>query len=235
MQMDRMVIAIDGPAAAGKTTVGARAAERLGWTFLDSGILYRALAWLAIDRDVALDDSARLAALAADLDVRVTRPSVRDGRLADLLIGERDVTWELRTPAVDRASSAVAALPGVRTALVPAQRSAASGGAAIVVGRDIGTIIFPDAALKVYLDATVEERARRRVEELAARGETLDLGEATAGLTRRDTGDMERAHAPLTIAPDAVRINTDGRSADEVVEDILTLWGRRAAAPRPML
>jgi cytidylate kinase len=232
MRMSEPVIAIDGPAAAGKTTVGSRVAERLGWTFLDTGVLYRALAWLAAERGVALDDDARLASLARDLNVHVTRPSRADGRQADVVLDARDVTWEIRAPAVDRAVSAVAALPGVRAALIPAQRRAAAHSPAVVVGRDIGTVIFPDAALKVYLDAGLSERARRRAAEFAARGEAPDEAAVEADLLRRDELDSDRAYAPLTVASDAVRIATEGRTIEEVVEAVLALWRTRAAARR---
>ena len=230
--MSEAVIAIDGPAAAGKTTVGLRLAERLGWTFLDTGVLYRALAWLAAERGIAPDDDTRLAPLARALAVQVSRPTVQDGRQADVVLGERDVTWEIRAPAVDRAVSVVAALPGVRTALIPAQRRAAAGRPAVVVGRDIGTVVFPNAALKVYLEAGVAERARRRAAELAARGQSAPVAELVADLRRRDALDSERAHAPLTIARDAVRVDTEGRSVDQVVETLLALWQAQTSASR---
>jgi CMP/dCMP kinase len=230
--MRQPVIAIDGPAAVGKTTVGRRVAERLGWTFLDSGVLYRALAWLAGEHGLAPDDEARLADLARDLEVRVRRPSVADGRDADVILGEHDVTWNIRTPAVDSTVSLVAALPGVRAALVPAQRRAAASAHAVVVGRDIGTVIFPDAPLKVYLDAAPEERARRRAADLKVRGVPAERAAVLADLQRRDALDAGRAHAPLAIASDAVRVNTDGRTVDEVVEMVVRLWQGRAAGQR---
>jgi cytidylate kinase len=232
MRMADAVIAIDGPAAVGKTTVGSRLAERLGWTFLDTGVLYRALAWLALDRGIEPDDDRRLASLARDLQVRVMRPSRDDGRQADVALDDHDITWEIRAPAVDRAVSVVAALPGVRAALIPAQRRAAADAPAVVVGRDIGTVIFPDAALKVYLEAGVNERARRRAADLAARGEAEDLAAVVSSLLRRDALDSERIHAPLTMPSDAVRVDTEGRSVEEVVDDLLGLWQTRAVSPR---
>ncbi|HLH20998.1 MAG TPA: (d)CMP kinase [Chloroflexota bacterium] len=230
--MDHPVIAIDGPAAVGKSTVGRRLAERLGWTFFDTGVLYRALAWLANDRGLSAQDEAGLAALARELDVRVSRPSVADGRDADIVLGDRDITWEIRKPGVDASVSIVAALPAVRVALVPAQRRAAAEGPAVVVGRDIGTVIFPEAPLKVYLDATPEERARRRAAELAARGSRERHEDVLARLRRRDSLDSGRLHAPLSVARDAWRIVTDQRTVDEVVEEVLRLWQARAAEPR---
>ncbi|HZS02623.1 MAG TPA: (d)CMP kinase [Chloroflexota bacterium] len=227
--MRHPIIAIDGPAAVGKTTVGRRLAERLGWTFLDTGVLYRALAWRALQDGVAPNDEARLAAMARGLEVQVSRPTIADGRDADLRLGGRDITWEIRAPAVDRIVSIVAALPAVRAALVPAQRRAAAAGPAVVVGRDIGTVIFPDAALKVFLLARPEERARRRARDLAARGAPSEPTAVLADLQRRDALDSGRAHAPLAAAPDAVSIDTEGRSVDEVVAAVLRLWQARHA------
>jgi cytidylate kinase len=230
--MAEPVIAIDGPAAVGKTTVGSRLADRLGWTFLDTGVLYRALAWLALNRGIAPDDDARLATLADELRVRVSRSSRDDGRQADVTVEGRDVSLEIRGPAVDSAVSIVAALPGVRAALIPAQRRAATGAPAVVVGRDIGTVIFPDAALKVFLEAGVGERARRRAADLAARGENMPLGSVATDLARRDALDSARAHAPLAMAADANRVNTEGKSVEQVVDAILALWCHRAPARR---
>lgn len=225
--MAAKVIAIDGPAAAGKTTVGRRLAERLGWTFFDTGVLYRALALLALERGVPVDDGPALAALARTMAVRVTRASVADGRDADVLLDGRDVTWAIRAPAVDAVVSRVAAAPEVRAALVEPQRRAARNGPAVVVGRDIGTVIFPDAALKVYLDASLAERARRRAADLRARGLPASEAEVLRDLTRRDQLDSERACAPLALPADGVVISTDGLSIDEVVDRVLALWRER--------
>ncbi len=229
--MARRIIAVDGPAAVGKTTVGRRLASRLGWTFLDTGVLYRALAWLALERGIPVDDDSALSELAASLSVRVSRPSVADGREADVLLLGVDVTWQIRAPAVDRVVSVVAGLPGVRAALVDPQRQAASLEGAVVVGRDIGTVIFPDAALKVYLEASIEERARRRAAELASRGGAVDIQEVLAELRQRDALDSGRPTAPLAVATDAVLVPTDARSVDEVVDGLLALWWERSPGP----
>lgn len=221
--MTEFVIAIDGPAAAGKTTVGSQVAQRLGWTFLDTGVLYRALAWEAIQRGIAADDEAGLEGLATELRVTVSRPSCPDGRLADVMLNEIDVTWDIRAPAVDLVVSTVAAMPGVRAALIPVQRGVAAHQPAVVVGRDIGTIIFPDAALKIYLDAGIAERARRRVQDLRARGEAITPDEVAEDLRRRDRLDSARANAPLSVAPDAILLDTDGQPVQAVVDTIVAL------------
>jgi cytidylate kinase len=221
------IIALDGPAAAGKTTVGQRLAERLGWVFFDTGILYRAVTWLALQGGIAAADTESLATLAASMDVRVAPPSVADGRDLDVIVGGVDATWQLRTEAVDRAVSPVAAVPAVRTALLPVQRRAVAGVSAVVGGRDIGSVVFPDAQLKVYLDASPAERARRRAGQLAARGLALAATEVASDLAQRDRLDSERAAAPLVAPPDAVRLPTDGLSVDEVVARIVELWRAR--------
>jgi cytidylate kinase len=221
------IIALDGPAAAGKTTVGQRLAERLGWVFFDTGILYRAVTWLAQQKGFGSADARALADLAASMDVRVTASSVADGRDVDVIVDGVDATWRLRTEAVDRAVSAVAAVPEVRTALLPAQRRAVEGHSAVVSGRDIGTVVFPDARLKVYLDASTAERARRRAGQLAAQGSAPATTEVASDLARRDRLDSERAAAPLVAAPDAVHLPTDGLTVDDVVARIVELWRAR--------
>jgi cytidylate kinase len=179
-----------------------------------------------------VSDAPALGRLAETLDVAVRPPSVRDGRDADVLLGERDVTWEIRSPEVDRAVSAVAARPEVRAALIGAQRRAAHAGGAVVVGRDIGTVIFPEAPLKVYLEASPEERARRRQAELTARGTDLPTSDVLGDLLARDALDAGRATAPLAVARDAVRIPTEGLTADAVAERVVELWGARCSRSR---
>ena len=225
--MAQSIIALDGPAAAGKTTVGQRLAKRLGWVFFDTGVLYRALTWLAQRQGIGSSDAEALAGLAANMDVHVAPPSVADGRDVDVIVEGVDATWQLRSEAVDRAVSAVAAVPAVRTALLPAQRRAVGGVSAVVSGRDIGTVVFPDARLKVYLDASVVERARRRAEQLTAQGSAPATAEVANDLARRDRLDSERAAAPLVAAPDAVRLPTDRLSVDDVVERVVELWRAR--------
>jgi len=224
-----LVVAIDGPAGVGKTTVGRALADRLDATFLDTGVLYRALTLAAQEAGIASTDEERLAAIAERLNVQVSRPSVDDGRDCDVRLGDRDVTRAIRSREVEAEVSAVASHPGVRSALVPAQRRAATGAAAVVVGRDIGTVIFPDALVKIYLDASPEERARRRI---AQHGQGDDLGAVAEALRARDEQDSQRAAAPLQAADDAVHVDTDSVSIDQVVDRIWTVIQERGASDR---
>jgi cytidylate kinase len=222
---DPLIIAIDGPAAVGKSTVGTLLAERLGAVFLDTGVLYRALTWLALEERVDVRDEERLSEIARALQVRVLPPSISDGRLNDVLVNRRDVTWEIRSPEVDRHVSEVASHARVRTALIPAQRGAVVGARAVVVGRDIGTVIFPDADVKIYLEASAAERAARRARQ---HGAEADLESVRGALAERDALDRGRAVAPLERAADAVIVETDGVSVEEVVERVSRLVQERA-------
>jgi cytidylate kinase len=216
----RRVIAIDGPAAAGKSTVARLLADRLGALLFDTGALYRAVALAALRSGVSAEDERALAKLAVDAQISVRPPSLRDGRLYDVWLNGEDVTWTLRDSEVGAIVSRVAEHPAVRAALLPLQRKIASGDPVVMVGRDIGTVVVPDAGLKIYLDAAPEERARRRFREAAARGSTQSF-EAVLGETlQRDAIDSGRRTAPLRPARDAVRINTDGVPIDQIVADI---------------
>lgn len=228
-ERDGLVVALDGPASAGKSTVGEAAARALGYRFCDTGLLYRALTWLALERGVAIDDDAALVALVPEIEL------VDDGsgRFAQVRVGGRDVTALVRDDRVERAVSDVARRPAVRAALLERQRALAAEGRIIMAGRDIGTVVLPDADCKLYLDASVEERARRRAAE---RGIAPDSAEAAAILTdlrRRDEIDRGRAVAPLRIPPDATVLTTDGRRFEEtvaaVVAAIREAEARRAA------
>ena len=221
--MTGLIIALDGPAASGKSTVGPLVAQRLGYTYFDTGLLYRAVTLLAIRQQVSPDDEPRLAALAADMAFEVRTRTV-------LLDGE-DVTVALRSPAVNRHVSAVSALPQVRAALLEQQRRLAAPGGVVMAGRDIGTVVLPDAHLKLFLTASPEARAQRRYREQRARGEHGTYTAALAALQRRDRLDSSRRTAPLKAAADAMMLDTTRLSVQAVVERVLAAV-RRAADER---
>ena len=216
-------IAIDGPAASGKSSVGSRVAEALNYLFFDTGLMYRAVTWIALQREVDLADEAAVSKIAEDVPIDVRPPSYADGRACDVLIDDDDITWQCRRPEVDANVSIVAAYPAVRTALSKQQRRIGLRGEVVMVGRDIGTVVLPEADLKVYLDASAEERARRRYDEIVARGEKADYDEILAKVKQRDHVDSTRDVAPLRPADDAVIINTDRLDEDQVYEKIMGL------------
>lgn len=220
-------IAIDGPAGSGKTTLGKKLADELDFLFFDTGVIYRAVTWLAIERGILLEDEAELTALAEQADIDVHPPSQSDGRSSDVVANGRDITWEIRRPEVDANVSIVSAFAGVRKALTSQQRKIGLRGQVVMVGRDIGTVVLPDAELKVYLDASVEERARRRYCELRERGEQVVLEEILTGMLRRDQIDSTRDIAPLRPAEDAVVLNSEYLDAGQVVQRVTELLAER--------
>lgn len=219
-------IAIDGPAGAGKSTIGALVAERLGYLYLDTGAMYRAVAFAALERGVDPDDGAGLAGLARQARINIGPPTVRDGRAYTVLLDGKDVTWQIRDGRIDRVVSQVARVPAVREAMVAQQRALAARGRVVMVGRDIGTVVLPDAERKIFLTASAAERARRREEELAARGEQRPRQELLHEILRRDQIDSERAVAPLKAAADAVVVETDGDSVGQALERVLAVIAR---------
>ncbi|MDR7481347.1 MAG: (d)CMP kinase [Armatimonadota bacterium] len=217
------VVAIDGRSASGKSTVAEAVAIRLGFRHVDTGAMYRSVALAALRRGIPLHDADALAALAASLEIDL-RAAAGGSRV---IVDGEDVTEAIRAPEVGDAASVVSAVPGVRAALVARQRQLGQTGAVVVEGRDIGTVVFPDAEVKVFLDASLEERARRRHEELAARGVRVDLDDVRRQQAERDRRDETRAVSPLRPAADAVVIDTTGRDAQDVVEEIVRLVRER--------
>jgi CMP/dCMP kinase len=222
-----LVVAIDGPASSGKSSVGAAAALRLGYRFCDTGLLYRAATWLALQRRVSADDTAGLVALVPEIALV---PDA-NGRLAQVSVDGQDVTADVHTPRVDEAVSAVSRVAELRAALLERQRAlAAEPGGIVMAGRDIGTVVLPDADLKLFLDASVEERARRRAEERDVDFDSQEGRFILAQLRRRDELDSTRAVAPLRPAADAVHIVTDGNTFQQTVDAVVAAI--RAAASR---
>ena len=217
------IIAIDGPAASGKSTVGKRLADCLDYLFFDTGMMYRAVTWLALQRGLDMSDETAITKLAEDVPIDVRPPSQADGRICDVIIEGQDITWDTRRPEVDANVSIVSAYAGVRRALSAQQRRIGQRGRVVMVGRDIGTVVLPEADLKIYLDASAEERARRRYDEIIARGESADYDEILAKVIERDRIDSTRDVAPLKAADDAVVLDSDNLNADEVFEKALAL------------
>jgi cytidylate kinase len=219
--MKPKTIAIDGPAASGKSTVGAALAQHLGYVYFDTGVMYRAVTWAALQRGLAIDDEVAITHLAETIKIDVTAPTVVDGRQYDVRCDDVDVTWAIRTPEVDANVSPVSAYPGVRSAMTAQQRRIGLRGCVIMVGRDIGTVVLPEASLKIYLDATVEERAHRRFLEVQARGDTSqNYAEILAAMKWRDAFDSGRATAPLKPAPDAILIDSTMLDVAQVVAEV---------------
>jgi cytidylate kinase len=211
--MRKLIVAIDGPSGAGKGTVARAIAAALGYRHVDSGAMYRAVAWKALRDNVPLDDEVAVANVADRSQIETTEAGVTiDGEV---------VTREIRTPAIDQAAASVARLPRVRAILVARQRTLGAGGGIVMEGRDIGTVVFPRADVKIYLDASAEERARRRASDPAHTGVPAAVSEVATLLTERDRLDSTRPASPLYAASDAVEVDTTGKTIGEVVADVM--------------
>lgn len=241
LRLQPRVIAIDGPAGSGKTTVGYAVAEQIRYIFFDTGAMYRAVTWTALARGMDVRDEERISQLAAMIDVDILPPPDADShaRASVVMVDGQDVSDAIRRPEVDQTVSIVSAFAGVREALSRQQRRVGSRygrGLAelpgiVMVGRDIGTVIMPDAPLKIYLDASAEERARRRYREHVAKGKAPDYDQVLADIRRRDELDSGRALSPLRVAEDAKVIDTSALSIDAVVAQVLAYLLQVTAEP----
>jgi cytidylate kinase len=212
------IITIDGPAASGKSTLGHKLAQALGYLYFDTGVMYRAVTWLALRQGLDIGDEAAITTLAEQTPIDVRPPSIQDGRAYDVIVDGQDITWDIRRPEVDANVSPVSAYAGVRKALSAQQRRIGERGNVVMVGRDIGTVVLPDAELKIYLDASVRERARRRYEEQRQRGEPADFDRILHAMRKRDQIDSNRVVAPLRPAKDAHILCSDGLDANQVLD-----------------
>lgn len=220
--MDRPArLAIDGPAGSGKSTIGEQLAHHLGYLYIDTGAMYRALAWLALQRGVSIHDAAAMERLAGEADIEISRPLIDDGRQYTVTVNGHDVTWDIRSPEVTRAVSTASAHPGVRAVLIARQREMAQQGDVVMVGRDIGAVVLPDAELKIYLTASVQERARRRYAEVEERLGADNLALPSLAQVQRDIEQRDftdRNH--MQPAEDAIIISTDHLSVQQVLAEI---------------
>jgi cytidylate kinase len=215
-----VIIAIDGPSGAGKGTIARTVSQELGSRHIDTGAMYRAVAWKAIEEGIPLEGEDAIAELARSAEIVVEGGVV--------MIDGEDITRAIRTPEIDNAASAVARLPRVREVLVTQQRDLGNGGDIVMEGRDIGTVVFPDADVKIYLDASEEERARRRVTDTAHASSQAGHAAVAEAIKARDTADSTRNASPLMMAPDAIRIDTTSMPVMEVVDRVLAIVRERA-------
>ena len=217
------VIAIDGTAASGKTTIGEVLANHLGYLYVDTGAMYRAVTLVALQHSIDPADEPAVVAVAESVKIDVRPSAVEDGRPYSVFADGDDITWQIRAEAVEASVSQVSAYPGVRAALTRRQREMSTQGDVVMVGRDIGTVVLPEAELKLYFDASVEVRARRRWQEIRARGEAADYEAILKSMRRRDRIDSGREHAPLRPAHDAIMVDTSDLTVEEVQALVMSL------------
>lgn len=223
-------VCIDGPAGSGKTTIARALAEKLGFFYLDTGVLYRAVTWVALEKGISPSDEEKLAELASATEIEVKPAPAGDPRQTVVIADGDDVSLAIRTPRVDANVSEVSAHREVRTALLALQRSVAEKGGVVLAGRDMGTVVWPEAEVKVFLDASEEERARRRQKQAEEQGIHLDLNIVLAELRRRDQYDSSRTVAPLRPAPDAVIVDSTLLTIDQVTEKVLDMVRQKTGA-----
>lgn len=223
MKKKSFTITLDGPAASGKSTLGERLAESLDFMYLDTGVMYRAVTLAVLKKNVDVNDEGLVTKVAEEMDLDIHQATIDDGRSNDVILDHEDVTWEIRLPDVEAHVSQVSAYKGVRVAMTNKQREIGNRGRIVMVGRDIGTVVLPDAEIKLYLDASVEERAKRRYLELINRGKQASYESVLDDLKRRDKIDSSRAIAPLRPAEDAIMIDSDHMNAEEVFQFIFNL------------
>jgi len=219
------IIAIDGPAASGKSTLAETLAAQLGYLYFDTGVMYRAVTLAALRHFVPVENEEAVSELAEEIEIDVHSPTIKDGRKNDIMLDGEDVTWQIIQPEVEANVSIAASYRRVRKEMTDQQRRIGNRGRVVMVGRDIGTVVFPNADLKIYLDASCNERARRRYEERRARGEDVKFDDVIAGMQKRDQIDSSREIAPLRAAADAIVIQTDGLGIDAIVQQVLQVIG----------
>ena len=216
------VIALDGPAASGKSSVGLKLANKLEYKFLDTGMMYRAVAWAALNQGLDFENEMEIGELAQRIDIDITSPSVEDGRMNDVFVDKVDVSWKIKDPEVNQIVSQISKYKKVRQAMTENQRKIGKNGNIVMAGRDIGTVVMPNADLKIFLEASPRERAIRRYNEELNRGKSVDLDQVIQNIEMRDKIDSGRKIAPLMPAKDAIIIYTDGKDVSAVVDEILS-------------
>ena len=222
-----LTIAIDGPAGAGKSTIAHQVAQKLGYLYLDTGVMYRAVTYTALERHADISDEKAIVALAEGIQIDIVTNAANDGCTHTVYIDQVDVTDHLYSASVDSYVSPVSEYAGVREAMTKQQRRFGERGGVVMVGRDIGTVVLPDADLKFFLDAAVEVRARRRWLDYQGKGRQVDYDDILAALKRRDKIDSQRALSPLQAADDAIIIDTTSMNIQDVVEEVLAIVGER--------